>query len=164
MEGKTIAVLKQPTASNIVRGIYYLIFGTLMIVATVTLGPQFARDIADMPYVIIVPVFGVIFLIMGLGDIILGITNSKLKEIPIVKKDGKLVFYGHVMATPLFTEKKVIELDTAKLNARFKKGNIASTSEWWKLLLDDGSKTVKVRVMKFIKGDIRSLVDSINGK
>jgi hypothetical protein len=163
MEERTLAVLKQPTASTIVRGVYYALFGALMIVVTILMAGMSRSLLEDAPYFVFVPVAGALFLVMGIGDIVLAAKNTKLKENPVVVRDGKLRLYGHILATPLFTEKKTIELDASKLNARYKRGNRSSTSEWWKLYVDDPTRTVKVRIMKFLKGDIRSLVDAING-
>jgi hypothetical protein len=60
MEEKTLAVIKQPVPSNIVRGIYYIIFGVLMIAVLFILGEDFEYIIEDMPFILIIPIAAVL--------------------------------------------------------------------------------------------------------
>ena len=168
MEEKILAVIKQPVPSNIVRGLFYIIIGIFMIVVLVFIGEDssdFMDTVEDIPIVLIIPLAGIIFPALGLGNIIIAVMNAGFKEIPIKVVNGKLIVHGHVLSTPIYSGKKLVELDFDKTSAAVKRGNVKSSAfTWWKLYLSDQNKSITIRILKFITGDITNLVNSINNK
>ncbi len=163
MEGKTLAVLGQPVASNIVRGIFYAAFAVLLVVVMIMLGEDFASTIGDNPLYLVIPLAAVGLLVAGIGNVILAIANAGFAENPVTIGDGAISFHGNILGTPLFSRGKIVSMSTSGLSASWKMGSPkGAITPWWKLILENGETTARLRILKFKSGSIDRLVRDIN--
>lgn len=163
MEGKTLAVLKQPVASNIVRGIFYAVFAVLLFALMAFMGEDFFSELGDNPLYLIIPLAAVGLLVAGIGNVILAIANAGFKENPIIASGDTVSFHGNVLGTPLFSPGKIISISTSGLTANWKLGSPkGAINPWWKLILENRETTARLRILKFKSGSIEHLVRDVN--
>jgi hypothetical protein len=165
MKDKIIGTIKQPSESTRKRGIVFLVFSMLLVLYMIFKNEEFIKILNTTYFALLLPVSCGLFFIIGILLIVIVYMNRDLKEMQLKVENGKLIIHSQIPFTPIFLINKTIVLDYPVKEASLLMGNLkGSVNKWWKLCLNDGSKTVAVTIVKSNFSDAEKIVNTINKK